>query len=124
MKEGMYSIDYQAAAGRGWGILVFDTGVIWGADLGLGMYDGEYKYNEQTGLIDATLKAQFDPQDMAASGVTELVTGVPIPPEGLKFAIAVSLPRDMDKPTEVIVDVMGQPAKVVFRKIRNAPDFR
>ena len=55
MKEAFYSITYAGATGSwGFGMIVLDTGVIIGADVAGGRYDGSYQFNKQTNMIDAS----------------------------------------------------------------------
>lgn len=69
MREGMYGIAYQDSSGdSGTGVLVFEAGRIFGADGGA-RYDGEYVYNEATGLVDIQLKVTFGPGVMSVFGV-------------------------------------------------------
>ena len=71
MKEGFYSITYAGAGGDlGFGILVFDTGAVVGADVGGVRYDGTYTYNARTQMIDAQL-------ELTVPAGLLLVTGVP-----------------------------------------------
>ena len=121
MKEGMYSITFRGQQGHGWGVLVFDSGKIWGADQARGMYDGDYEYNEQTQSIDATIQVKFDKHSSYEH--IALVTGADVPPEGTEFPVQVSLPRDVDEPVAFKAEVLGQPVAVEIHKIREAPYF-
>ena len=56
MKDGMYYIEFAGVAGAGGGCLVFESGAVFGADTGGGKYDGKYQFNENTGLVDLSLK--------------------------------------------------------------------
>jgi hypothetical protein len=121
MKEGMYSIAFRGKQGGGWGVLVFESGRVWGADQARGLYDGEYDYNQHTDTIDARIDVKFDKH--SSHEHIALVTGVDVPPEGTEFSVDVSLPRELDKPTAIRVEVLGQPVAVEIRKIRDAPFF-
>lgn len=69
MREGMYGISYQdQGGGYGDGMLVFEAGRIFGSDGGA-KYDGEYSYNDATGLVDILLKVTFGPGVESVFGV-------------------------------------------------------
>ena len=56
MRDGMYGVEYTASHGSGMACLVLDTGRVYGVDPLGGKYDGEYTYDENSGLADLTLK--------------------------------------------------------------------
>lgn len=59
MKDGMYLIGFTGRSGTGHGMLIFDGGRIYGADVSKGKYDGEYIFNEKTGLVDVSLRVEM-----------------------------------------------------------------
>ena len=62
MKEGFYSITYTGASGDwGFGMIVLDTGQIIGADVAGGRYDGQYQFNQQTQMLDASIRLIVPP---------------------------------------------------------------
>ena len=121
MKEGMYSITFRGENGEGWGVLVFESGKVWGADQARGMYDGDYRFNEQTKNIEASIHVKFDKH--SSHEHIALVTGQDVPSEGTEFIVPVSLPKDLDEPVAFRVEVLGQPVAVEIHKIRDAPYF-
>lgn len=70
MREGMYGIQYRSVAGAGAGVLVLESGRVYGADPWGGKYDGEYVYDEATGMADLRLKLTFAPNAPAVFGVS------------------------------------------------------
>ncbi len=115
MKEGFYSITYVGAGGDlGFGILVFDTGVVVGADGAGGRYDGTYAYNVKTEKIDAKLK-------LTVPAGTWLVTGVPAQGEEWSFDFEASFPRETSE-TPFRVDLPSGPVNVIIRFLRGFPD--
>lgn len=59
MKDGMYKIQFAGVAGTGTGVLVFDSGRIFGADEDRVQYDGAYEANPATGLVDITMRVHI-----------------------------------------------------------------
>lgn len=69
MRDGMYGVQYGSVAGAGLGVIILDTGRVYGADAGGCKYDGAYIYNEKTGLADLDLKLTFAPNAQAVFGI-------------------------------------------------------
>ena len=49
MRDGMYGVEYTSVAGAGLGVVILDSGRVFGADPFGGKYDGDYTYNEEDG---------------------------------------------------------------------------
>lgn len=105
MREGFYKIDYQGRYGMGFAVLALDTGVVVGADVTGGIYDGEYEFNPETRLIDANVEVR-------AKAGTVLVQGVVVPPEGLTFEVKCSFPR---RPENMLIAAETDFGKIDFR---------
>jgi len=115
MKEGMYRMDYKGPTGNtGWGILLFDSGKIWGIDIADAHYDGDYALNKDTGMFDAKIVAVYQ------KGAV-LVTGQTIPEDDFKIEYELSLPTQMDVPVTVTTSLGGEDIPVTIRKVRDAP---
>ena len=114
MKEGFYSITFMGTAGNvGVGVLVLDTGFIVGVDIGGVRYDGEYKYNPKTEMLDADVTLTVPP------GVP-LVTGIPPQNKEWSFTFQVSFPRETPQ-TPILVQTPTGPVNVVIRFLRGFP---
>jgi hypothetical protein len=70
MRDGMYGVQYESVAGAGVGVLVLDNGRVFGADPFGGKYDGEYLYDEGSGLAELRLKLTFAPNAPAVFGIS------------------------------------------------------
>jgi hypothetical protein len=114
MKEGFYSIRYQGVAGGGFGVLVLDSGMIYGVDITGVQYDGTYSFNPVSGKIDAKIEISVPP------GVW-LVTGAPASATGYKMEMPVSLPRDLGAEHPFAVTTQNGILNVIFKKIRDFP---
>ena len=113
MREGFYRVDYQGIAGLGFAIMVLDTGIVIGADVTGGVYNGTYEWNDQTQLLDVTASGRVP------EGV-QLVQGVVAPAGGLELEIQCSFPRE---PDNVVVPAMTNygPIQVAVRFLRGFP---
>jgi hypothetical protein len=71
MRDGMYGIEYHSSGGGfGLGVLVVDSGRVFGTDPGGGKYDGDYVYDNATGLADLRLKVTLPPNAMSIFGIS------------------------------------------------------
>jgi hypothetical protein len=69
MRDGMYRVRFQSPSDSGDGVLVFDSGRVWGTDIGNARYDGEYLVNDHTGKADVRLKVTFPANGMSVFGI-------------------------------------------------------
>lgn len=113
-KEGFYKFMYEGAAGFGGGILVLDTGFVVGADVTGAEYDGTYKYNPNTNMLDVQITLTVPP------GVA-LVTGMPPSTDEYKIEIGAPFPREFETPVPIDLDTPTGPVRVVVTKIRDFP---
>lgn len=114
MKEGFYSVMYAGTADRGFGVLVLDSGLIYGVDVGGVLYDGTYKFNSATGKIEAVLELTIPPG-------THLVQGIPAQTKEWKMPIIAQLDRELGAEQMITVDTPAGPVRAVFKKIRDFP---
>ncbi len=113
-KEGFYSVTFAGHADYGFGIIILDTGVVIGADVGGVLYDGIYDFNHKTEMLDVSVTLTVPP------GVP-LVMGVPPQTIEYKFKIVTSLPRTLGNETPITIDTPSGPVNVIFKKIRDFP---
>jgi hypothetical protein len=114
-KEGFWRVDYvNEAGGGGWGIIVFDTGVIVGTDAWGGVWDGVYEFNPRTNLIEMMLTVAFPPQG------TSSVSGRAVP-QGHTETYSLCLPNDLGREVPFTLTIQGRPMAARFKKIRNFP---
>ena len=59
MRDGMYRITFQGQQSAGMGMLVFESGRVYGTDTEGVRYDGEYLFDERTGFADVKIKVTF-----------------------------------------------------------------
>lgn len=101
-------------AGDGFGVLVLDSGMIYGVDMTGVQYDGTYSFNATTGKIDTKIEVSVP------AGVW-LVTGAPASATGYKMEVPVSLPRDLGAEHPFTVSTPNGAMNVIFKKIRDFP---
>lgn len=70
MREGMFGITFQGQQGAGMGVMVFENGRVYGTDTEGVRYDGEYLFNEGSGLADVKVKITFLPNVKAVFGIS------------------------------------------------------
>ena len=73
----------------GFAIMVLDTGIVIGADVTGGVYNGTYEWNEQTQLLD------MEATGLVPEGV-QLVQGMVAPAGGQNLEVKCSFPREPD----------------------------
>jgi len=115
MIEGFYRITFTGTSGSGFGLLVFHSGVIAGADVAGAMFDGTYSEEPTSHAID------FHVTMNAPAGVTPVQTGVPLVAP-LSLPISGSfLTSDIDSDTPTLLQTPLGPVNVLFKKIRDLP---
>lgn len=114
MREGMYGVEYQSVAGSGAGVLILESGLAYGADPWGGRYDGEYIYNEQTGLADLKLKLTFAPNAPAVFGVSH--------PYEWSIDVTTQIDPSKDEGSLRIATPIGPHIDVGYRYLRSMPE--
>ena len=109
MREGFYKVDYAGVWGLGFAVLVFDSGVVVGADAMGGTYDGTYEWNPATSQLHVQVQVKIP------AGVT-VVQGQIAPEGGLTFTASCSFSREARNdvvqattelgPVEVAIDLL------------------
>jgi hypothetical protein len=115
MIEGFYNIAFTGEAGSGFGMIVFRSGVIAGADVSGAVYDGEYTESSTNGKIimrvDVTIPA----------GAVPVQTGVPLASSVItKMESSVSIDDILSQRIVLLQSTLGS-VNVVYRKIRDFP---
>ena len=114
MREGFYKFEFLGATGLGFGMFVLDTGMVVGADIAGGKYDGKFAWNTRTECIEIDVAVQIP------EGV-QTVQGVIAGSGGLRFQARCSFPRKPDN-VEVEAETDLGPALVRIHQIREFPD--
>jgi hypothetical protein len=70
MRDGMYGITFQGQQGAGAGVLVFESGRVYGTDTEGVRFDGEYSFRENANEADVRVKVTFPPNVTAVFGIS------------------------------------------------------
>jgi hypothetical protein len=70
MRDGMFGITFQGKHGRGMGVLIFDSGQVYGTDEAGVRYDGAYIFNEATNVAEVNVKVTYPPNVRAVQGIS------------------------------------------------------
>jgi transcriptional regulator with XRE-family HTH domain len=114
MRDGMYGIAFQGQQGAGMGMLIFDTGRIYGTDTEGVRYDGEYVFHETSGLADVKVKVTFPPNVKAVFGISN--------PYEWSFDVTTAL-NPMRKSGQLSLKTsLGKPINAQFVFLRTLPE--
>jgi hypothetical protein len=113
MLDGFYALFYTGRVSSGFAMIVLRNGIVTGADVGGGLYDGKYTISPDERTIVGTIKVTTPP------GVS-LVTGAPASAEVSVQEFPLSLPADLNEQTVQIQTPTG-PVNLKFKKIREFP---
>ena len=114
MRDGMYGVEYAGTHGAGMACLVLDTGRVYGADAAGGKYDGEYIYNEQSGLATLTLKVTMPPNVTSVLGIQN--------PYEWSIDVRTQLDPKADRGSLQVSTSLGRPISAAYRFLRTLPD--
>jgi hypothetical protein len=114
MRDGMYGVEYQSISGAGTGVLVLDNGRAFGADPFGGKYDGEYLYDENTGLAELSLKLTFAPNTPAVFGICH--------PYEWSIDVTAKINPSLDEGMTRIATPVGPNIDAQYRFMRSLPD--
>jgi hypothetical protein len=70
MRDGMFGITFQGQSGAGMGMLILDNGRVYGTDTQGVRYDGEYLYEENSGLAKVKIKVTFPANVRTVLGIS------------------------------------------------------
>jgi hypothetical protein len=114
MREGMYGLEYSSGSGAGLGIITLDNGRVYGADPFGGKYDGDYTYDEVTGLAELRLKLTFAPNTTAVFGIRH--------PYEWSIDVTAKIDPRKDEGQTRIATPIGPHIDVTYRYLRALPE--
>ena len=114
MINGFYAIYYTGVTGSGLGVLAINNGIIVGADMVGGRYDGTYKQSAIAGDYDAKVRIVIPPG-------SSLVTGALAGPQPLYMDVVMTLPENLGGEQPIRIETPTGPVNVIFRKLRDYP---
>ena len=112
MIDGFYAIYYTGVSGSGLGVLALHNGIIIGADMFGGRYDGTYKQSTTPDAYDIAVRITVPPG-------APLVTGALAGPHPFYMDVTTTLPEDLGGEQPIRIETSTGPVNVIFRKIRD-----
>jgi hypothetical protein len=110
----MFGITFQGQDGQGMGVLIFDNGKVYGTDVAAVRYDGDYLFDEGSGLVEAKIKVTFPPMVRAVQGIVN-------PYEWSIFVETKFDPRQ-DSGALALKTSLGQPLTAQYVFLRSLPE--
>ena len=114
MRDGMFGITFQGQEGAGVGLLVFDSGRVYGTDSEGVRFDGEYLFSETSGLADVRLKVTFPPNVRAVFGISN--------PYEWAFDVTTTFDPKQQGGALTVKTSLGRSINAQFRFLRGLPD--
>ena len=114
MTDGFYAIYYTGKSSSGFGVMVFNKGIIAGADAAGIFYDGVYSTNQDKEILEGMIKMTIPP------GVS-LVTGAPVSQHSYVLEFPISLPLDLSQQEPFRIEIPTGPVNINIKKIRDFP---
>jgi len=114
MRDGMFGITFQGQHGSGMGVLIFDCGRVYGADEVGVRYDGEYVFDENSGLADVKAKVTFPPNVRAVQGISN--------PYEWSFDITAKFDPKQNRGKLALQTSLGKPVSAQYVFLRSLPE--
>jgi Helix-turn-helix len=114
MRDGMFGITFQGQQGAGMGVLIFDNGRVYGTDTESVRYDGEYIFNELSGVADVKVKVTFPPNVKAVFGISN--------PYEWAFDITTTFNPKQNSGALAVKTSLGKPVNAQYVFLRSLPE--
>lgn len=111
--NGFYRIAFTGTAGSGFGMMVFHSGKIAGADVAGAIYDGEY--TEDATTHEVSYRATM----VAPAGIVPVQTGIPLLAPATMPISGWLRQEDVDSGRPVLLQTPLGPVNIIFSKIRD-----
>jgi len=110
----MFGITFQGQHGTGMGVLIFDSGKVYGADEAGVRYDGGYTFDEDRSLAAVTIKVTFPPNVRAVQGISN--------PYEWSIDVAATFNPRQDSGPLALKTSLGKPLSARFVFLRSLPE--
>lgn len=117
MINGIYSAYMSGISGFGLVIMVFQNGIITGADAGGTKFDGEYKFNEQSRRYIGKMVVDVPP-------FTTIIQGSTSGPDGMKYTVDLDMGENFINDPFLKFSTPHGPVNVRLEKLRNFDQTR
>jgi DNA-binding transcriptional regulator YiaG len=114
MRDGMFGITFQGQHGKGMGVLIFDSGKVYGTDEAAVRYDGDYIFDEASGLVGAKVKVTFPPNVKAVQGISN--------PYEWSIIVETKFDPRQNSGTLKLKTSLGQPLDARYVFLRSLPE--
>ena len=112
MLNGFYALYFTGTVANGFAVVVLKDGVVAGADVAGGIFDGEYTVNQKKGVFEGTIRMTVPP------GIS-LVTGAPPSQVTYTQEITLSLPLDLNQGQPMQIQTSTGPVNLNMKKLRD-----
>lgn len=109
--DGMYTAYFTGATGNSLGMFIFQGGVITGADVGGGRYDGEYAFSENGKRIQGDVKFSLPIGNSTITGFAAETTPIVV-------ELTLDLPAEFNRHDVHRIETPLGPINAKFEKIR------
>jgi hypothetical protein len=113
MRDGIFGVTYEGRVGAGFAMLTFDNGRVHGVDTECGRYDGEYLFDEASGMAKVSLKVTMPANVMSVFGLTN--------PYEWAIDVTASLDPRKDDGSVEVKNALGS-LRAKYRFLRALPD--
>ena len=112
--EGMYLVEFGGTGGTGAASLTFKDGVVYGYDVGGGVYDGRYQPSEVPGMTVVEIAVKMP------AGHRSVIRGIVQPFDWTVLARA-ELPNNVERASIEVSTNMGEALVAQFTRMRSLP---
>jgi hypothetical protein len=112
--EGMYVVEFVGSAGDGGATLTFKDGMVYGFDLGRGVYDGYYRSSSVPGMTDVEVVVKMP------AGIPSVIRGI-IQPFDWAVVAKASIPTNTTSVEVLVATNLGETVRAKFTRMRDLP---
>jgi|GEM_PF-1339671 len=112
--EGMYVVEFTATAGTGGASLTFKDGVVYGFDIGGGIYDGTYRASSNPGMTIVEVAVSMP------AGQPSVIRNIVQPFDWTILATA-EVPNNVDQANIRVDTNLGESLVAKFTRMRSLP---
>ena len=112
--EGMYVVEFVGSGGNGGASLTLKNGLVYGFDLGGGIYDGSYRPSETPGMTVVEVSVKM------AAGAPSVIRGI-IQPFDWTVVAKAEIPNNVASATVNVSTNMGETLVAKLTRMRDLP---
>lgn len=112
--EGMYMIEFAGSGGFGGATLTFKDGIVFGFDVGQGIYDGHYRRSETPGMTDVEAVVKMP------AGTPSVIRGI-VQPFDWTIVARARIPTNVVSADVTVSTNLGENVRAKFTRMRGLP---